>query len=251
VLTNQDQLKYSRQIMLDKVGEQGQLALRNAKVLILGVGGLGNPASLYLAAAGVGTLYIADGDCIELSNLPRQILFSEKSINTNKADAAAEVLQQQFPDVTIEAIDEMLDEELCEYYLPQVDLVLDCSDNIATRYLINSACVQHKVPLIVGAATGFDGQQLTIDPRDDTSACYHCLFPASEKAPANNCQTVGIIGPVLAMIAGMQSLQAIKLLTGNKVQINQLNLLDGLANQWQQFTMKKQTSCRVCGTSES
>ena len=251
MLSNQEQLKYSRQIILDKIGTPGQIALRNAKVLILGVGGLGNPASLYLAAAGVGTLYIADGDCIEVSNLPRQILFSEDNIDENKADVAAEKLQQQFPDVTIEAIDEMFDEELCDYYLPQVDLVLDCSDNIQTRYLINQACVQHKVPLIVGAATGFDGQQLTIDPRDATSACYHCLFPASEKAPSNNCQTIGIIGPVLAMIAGMQSLQAIKLLTGNKVQLNQLNLLDGLANQWQQFTMKKQKSCTVCGASEN
>ncbi|MBU2870373.1 HesA/MoeB/ThiF family protein [Colwellia sp. E2M01] len=248
MLSNQEQLKYSRQIMLDKIGDKGQLALRNAKVLILGVGGLGNPASLYLAAAGVGTLYIADGDNIEISNLPRQVLFSEDDINENKADTAAEKLQQQFPDTTIEAIDEMLDVELCDYYLPQVDLVLDCSDNIQTRYLINQACIQHKTPLIVGAATGFDGQQITIDPRDKNSACYHCLFPAAEKAPANNCQTVGIIGPVLAMIAGMQSLQAIKLLTGNEVQINQLNLLDGLANKWQQFNMKKQQNCTVCGS---
>ena len=247
MLTKQDQLKYSRQIMLANIGEQGQINLRNAKVLILGVGGLGNPASLYLAAAGVGTLYIADGDTIELSNLPRQILFSEDNINDNKADVAAEKLQQQFPDTNIEAIDDMLDKTLCDYYLPQVDLVLDCSDNIATRYLINQACVQHKVPLIVGAATGFDGQQLTIDPRDETSACYHCLFPMTEKAPANNCQTIGIIGPVLAMIAGMQCLQAIKLLTDNKVQINQLNLLDGLSNQWQQFKIKKQINCQVCG----
>ncbi len=248
MLSNQEQLKYSRQIMLDNIASEGQVALRNAKVLILGVGGLGNPAGLYLAAAGVGTLFIADGDKVELSNLPRQILFSEDNLNENKADAAAEKLQQQFPDVTIEAIDEMLDEELCQYYLPQVDLVLDCSDNIQTRYLINQACVQHKIPLIVGAATGFDGQQLTIDPRDENSACYHCLFPESEKPPANNCQTIGVIGPVLAMIAGMQSLQAIKLLTGNKEEDNQLNLLDGLNNQWQQFTMKKQASCKVCSS---
>ena len=200
-----------------------------------------------MAAAGVGTLYIADGDTIELSNLPRQILFSENDISENKADTAAEQLSKQFPDTNIEAIDEMLNKELCDYYLPQVDLVLDCSDNINTRYLINQACIDHKVPLIVGAATGFDGQQLTIDPRDESSACYHCLFPATEKAPANNCQTIGIIGPILAMIAGMQCLQAIKLLTGNKVQINQLSILDGLSNQWQQFTMKKQKNCSVCG----
>ncbi len=232
---------------MDKIGEQGQIALRNAKVLIVGVGGLGNPVSLYLAAAGVGTLYLADGDTIELSNLPRQIQFNEQNINQNKADTAVDKLSQQFPDSNIEAIDDMLDQELCDYYLPQVDLVLDCSDNIKTRYLINQACVSYKVPLVIGAATGFDGQQLIVDPRDDNSACYHCLFPASEKAPANNCQTLGILGPVLAIIAGMQSLQAIKLLTNNKAQINQLNLFDGLSNQWQQFKMKKQESCTVCG----
>ena len=247
MLTSQEQLKYSRQIMMKKVGEEGQLALRNAKVLIVGVGGLGNPASLYLAAAGIGTLYLADGDTIEISNLPRQIQFNEQDINLNKADTAAEKLSVQFPDSNIEAIDEMLDQELCDYYLPQVDLVLDCSDNIKTRYLINQACVDHKVPLVIGAATGFDGQQLVVDPRDKSSACYHCLFPTTEKAPANNCQTIGILGPVLAVIAGMQSLQAIKLLTGNKAQINQLNLFDGLSNEWQQFTIKKQENCRVCG----
>jgi len=247
VLTTQEQLKYSRQIMLPKIGHSGQMSLRNAKVLIVGVGGLGNPASLYLAAAGVGTLYLADGDAIELSNLPRQIQFSEQDINRNKADTAAEKLNQQFPDCNVEAIDDMLDHELCEYYLPQVDLVLDCSDNIATRYLINQACVAHKVPLVVGAATGFDGQQMVIDPRDESSACYHCLFPSSEKAPANNCQTMGILGPVLAIVAGMQTLQAIKLLTGNEAQINKLNLFDGLSNQWQNFTMKKQKKCTVCG----
>ena len=156
---------------------------------------------------------------------------------------------------------------MCDYYLPQVDLVLDCSDNIQTRYLINQACVTYKVPLVIGAATGFDGQQLVVDPRNETSACYHCLFPASEKAPANNCQTIGILGPVLAIIAGMQALQAIKLLIGDSiqkdvqgdnqskvqdhiqdyVQINQLNLFDGLSNQWQQFKMKKQANCTVCG----
>ena len=255
MLTTQEQLKYSRQIIMDNIGIQGQMSLRNAKVLIVGVGGLGNPVSLYLAAAGVGTLYLADGDTIELSNLPRQIQFNEQDINQNKADTAAEKLTQQFPDSNIEAIDEMLDQELCDYYLPQVDLVLDCSDNISTRYLINQACVTHKVPLVIGAATGFDGQQLIVDPRNANSACYHCLFPSSKVAPTHNCQTIGILGPVLAIIAGMQSLQAIKLLVGNtssttsqnNVQINQLNLFDGLSNQWQQFTMKKQKNCSVCG----
>ena len=248
MLTSQEQLRYSRQIMLKQIGEQGQIALRDAKILIVGMGGLGNPVALYLAAAGVGTLFIADGDQVDITNLQRQVLFGEQEVSCNKADAASEKLQNNNSNITIEVIDEMLDQELGDYYIPQVDLVLDCSDNITTRYLVNQLCVKHTTPLIIGAATGFDGQQLVVDPRNSQSACYHCLFPSSEKAPTQNCQTIGIAGPVLAIIAGMQSLQAIKLLTGNTVQVNQLNVFDGLSNQWQQFRMKKNTTCSVCGT---
>jgi len=248
MLTQKEQLRYSRQIMLNSIGEDGQTALRNSKVLIVGMGGLGNPVSLYLAAAGIGTLLIADGDTVDITNLQRQIIFTEEDVNESKADTAAEKLQQRNSDVNIEIIDEMLDSELCDYYFHDVDLVIDCTDNITTRYLINEHCVKHKVPLIVGAATGFDGQQMVVDPRNDDSACYQCLFPASKKAPLNNCQSVGVLGPVLAIIAGMQSLQAIKLLTGGAVHINQLNLFDGLSNKWQQFKMKKQKSCPICGS---
>jgi molybdopterin/thiamine biosynthesis adenylyltransferase len=246
MLSQNEQLRYSRQIMLNKIGENGQLALGDAKVLIVGMGGLGNPVSLYLAAAGVGTLFVADGDQVELTNLQRQILFTESDIGNNKADVSAEKLQQHNSEITIEVIDDMLDAELANYYVKQVDVVIDCTDNITTRYLLNQVCVEQKTPLIVGAATGFDGQQLVVDPRNSESACYQCLFPASEKAPTNNCQTVGIVGPVLAIVAGMQSLQAIKLLTGNAIHINQLNLFDGLSNQWQQFSLKKQSDCPVC-----
>lgn len=249
MLSQQEQLRYSRQTMLSQIGEQGQLQLRKAKVLIVGIGGLGNPVSMYLAAAGIGKLLLVDGDNIELTNLQRQVLFNEEDIGENKADSAAEKLAKQNPDVDIEVIDEMFDQELCDYYLTDVDVVIDCTDNIQTRYLLNQACIDHKVPLIVGAATGFDGQQMVIDPRDENSACYQCLFPESEKAPANNCQTVGIIGPVLAIIGGMQALQTIKLLTNNSVTLSQLNLFDGLANQWQQFTIKKQKSCKSCAKS--
>ncbi|MFT5297032.1 MAG: molybdopterin/thiamine biosynthesis adenylyltransferase [Colwellia sp.] len=246
MLSQNEQLRYSRQIMLNKIGESGQLALREAKVLIVGMGGLGNPVSLYLAAAGVGTLFIADGDQVDITNLQRQILFTESDVGNNKADIGAEKLQQHNSEIVIEVVDEMLDTELANYYIEQVDVVIDCTDNIATRYLLNQVCVEKKTPLIVGAATGFDGQQLVVDPRNPESACYQCLFPATEKAPTNNCQTVGIVGPVLAIVAGMQSLQAIKLLTGNAIHINQLNMFDGLSNQWQQFCLKKQADCPVC-----
>ena len=246
MLTTNEKLRYSRQIMMKNIGDNGQVALSNARVLIVGLGGLGNPASMYLAAAGIGTLYLADGDNIEVTNLQRQVLFTPDDINKNKAEITAEKLLQQNPEITVEVIDEMLDEELCQYYVNQVDVVLDCTDNIKTRYLINKTCVTEKTPLIIGAATGFDGQQLTVIPSDEDSACYQCLFPASEKAPTQNCQTIGIVGPVLAIIAGMQALQTIKLLTGNKVQTNQLNLFDGLSNQWLQFNLKKQKNCPIC-----
>jgi len=247
MLTEKEKIRYSRQIMLKPIGEEGQIALKNANVMIVGVGGLGNPVALYLAAAGIGTLFIADGDNVDITNLQRQILFTEQDVNKNKADTAAEKLIQHNSNVTIEIIDEMLDHELCDYYVPKMDLVIDCSDNIQTRYLVNQYCVSHKVPLIIGAATGFDGQQLVVDPGNAESACYHCLFPESKKPPENNCQTIGVVGPVLSIVAGMQSLQAIMLLTGNKVHINQLNLFDGLCHQWQQFKMKKQKNCKVCG----
>ena len=246
MLTTQQQLKYSRQIMMTKVGEQGQIALTQATVLIIGVGGLGNPAALYLAAAGVGKLILVDGDTIEISNLPRQVLFNEQDINNNKADVACDKLQQQFPDTEIEVIDEMFDQELADYYLNEVDIVLDCTDNINSRYLINQLCVHSKTPLVIGAATGFDGQHLMVDSNDKNCACYHCLYPSSEKAPANNCQTSGILGPVLSIVSGMQALTAIKHITGNKVPTNQLSLFDGLTNQWQQFNISKNSQCEIC-----
>ncbi|MEW6989960.1 ThiF family adenylyltransferase [Colwelliaceae bacterium 6441] len=248
MLTSQEQLRYSRQIMLHNVGEQGQLKLRNATVLIVGMGGLGNPVSMYLTAAGIGKLIIADGDTVDITNLQRQIMFNESDVGQNKADSSAEKLNKNNSDVDIEVVDEMLDEELCQFYIPQVDVVIDCSDNIATRYLVNKICVEHKKPFVLGAATGFDGQQLVVDPRKEDSACYQCLFPESEKAPENNCQTVGVLGPILAIIAGMQALQTIKLLANIDVKHNQLNLYDGLNNQWQQFKLSKQTNCPVCAT---
>lgn len=246
MLSPEEQLRFSRQSMLKNIGEQGQLALKNASVLIVGVGGLGNPVSLYLNAAGVGNIYLADGDTVDISNLHRQILFNDNNINENKADICADKLKQLNPSTNIEILDEMLDEELADYYLPLVDLVLDCTDNISSRYLINQKCIEHKKPLVIGAATGFDGQHMFVNPNDDSSACYQCLFPLAKKAPANNCQTIGILGPVLAIIGGVQALQAIKFLTGNRVATSQLNIFDGLQNTWQQFGIKKQHNCPVC-----
>ena len=246
MLTNHEKLKFSRQILIDKIGEKGQLAIQKANILIVGVGGLGNPAAQYLAAAGIGKLILADGDKIELTNLPRQILFSEAQIGENKAEAAQEKLQEQYPECEIEVIDEMLDLELARDLVSDVDLVLDCTDNIAARYLLNQVCYQAKVPLIIGAATGFDGQCLVVNSQHNNCACYQCLFPKTAQAPAQNCQTVGILGPVLAIIAGMQTLQALKIITGQKVPVNQFMMFDGLAATWQEFKLTQQNNCPIC-----
>ncbi len=247
MLTVKETLRYSRQIMLPKIGEAGQLRLTHSKVLIIGLGGLGNPTALYLAAAGVGSLLLIDGDTIEVSNLPRQILFNDDDIGLSKVAVAAQKIARNNPDIVVEEIDEMLDQSLADYYIPQVDVVIDCSDNFATRQLINRHCIEHQVPLIIASATGFDGQLLMVDSNIENSACYHCLYPEQDKEPAQNCQTLGILGPVLAIIAGMACLQAIKQLSGLPMQLNQLSLFDGLSNQWQQFSFKKQPQCPVCG----
>jgi len=246
MLSPHEQLRYSRQIMLDKIGDEGQTQLKNASVLIVGIGGLGNPVATYLSAAGIGKLFLADGDKIEVSNLQRQVMFKEDDIGKNKADCLSELINLQNSDVDVEVVDEMLDEELAEYYLPLVDVVIDCTDNIQTRYLLNKVCLSYKTPLVIGAATGFDGQQMIIDPKEDNSACYQCLFPETEKAPRNNCQTIGILGPVLSIIGGAQALETIKMITGIPVKTNQLNLFDGLSNQWSKFKVSKQAACPAC-----
>ena len=232
MLSPQEHIRYGRQIMLKDIGEQGQLALQRATVLIVGMGGLGCPVSLYLASAGVGKLLLCDGDHIEASNLQRQILFTPEDINHNKAEVATQKLSEQNPLIDIETIDEMFELELAEEYLPEVDLVIDCTDSINARYLLNKLCHQYQKPLIIGAATGLDGQTMLIKP-EEYSACYQCVFPKQDEAPVENCQTLGILGPVLAIVAGMQALTAIKHLTGLATNSNQLQLFDGMSQQWQ------------------
>jgi len=247
LLSSDELIRYSRQTMVRDIGEEGQLRLSNASVLIVGMGGLGNPVSLYLNAAGVGNLYLTDNDHVDITNLQRQIMFTENDVGTNKADTAKCHLEERNGKTNIEAIDERLDQELCDYYFPLVDLVIDCTDNIATRYLLNKNALAHNVPLIIGAATGFDGQAMFINPNINDTACYQCLFPESNQAPVNNCQTVGIVGPVLSIIAGTQSLMAIKHLAGLTTETNQLTLFDGRSLSIQKLKVNRQTKCPACG----
>ena len=229
-MNDQQLLRYSRHILLDELGIAGQERLLGARALIVGAGGLGSPAALYLAAAGVGTLAIADGDTVDASNLQRQILHTEASIGTNKARSAQSALAALNPQVRVIALERHLQGAALEDAVRNADLTLDCSDNFAARHAINRACVRFGKPLISGAAIGFTGQICVFDLRAEASPCYHCLFPESEETDAPRCAESGVFAPLTGIIGAMQAGEAIKLLadtgqplTGRLLQVDALN----------------------------
>ena len=253
-INDQDFLQYSRQIMLPEVGEKGQLSLRNSTVLMIGCGGLGSAVGMYLAAAGIGTLMVADGDKLELSNLQRQVVFRKSNLKQNKAIAMAQQIKALNSNVTVEVIAHQLTEPELSRFINQVDIVLDCTDNFRTRHEINAACVKSQIPLISGAAIGWQGQlmlfsnQLGVDEKQ--SACYHCLFPFNQSQQTKNCQSFGILGPVVGMIGNLQALETIKYLTQPEwIKWNSIHQFDGKTLAWSEITIPKDHSCPVCGSS--
>lgn len=246
MLSDQEQLRYSRQLLLKGFNVDQQLALKNASILIVGAGGLGNPAALYLAAAGIGKIIICDGDNIDVSNLQRQVIYQQNNVGNNKAEITCEHLSGLNQEIDIEAIDEMIDAESLDYYLPEVDLVLDCTDNLSTRYLINAKCIEHKTPLLSAAAIRFEGQLMFINPNESGFCCYECFYPKTKGEPGLNCSTAGVLGPILGIIGSMQALQAVKYLAGINIKSNQIMLFDGLTVQWQTFNITKNSNCS-CG----
>jgi len=247
MLSDAEILRYSRHLLLEDIGESGQQALKKSKVLIIGMGGLGSPAALYLAAAGVGTMVIADFDHLEVSNLQRQIAYSSDDLGGDKVVLMKKRLMQMNPDIRVRSINREMKREQLLMELSMVDLVLDCTDNMATRQMINAACVDKKVPLIVGAAIRFEGQLMFFDHRQEGAACYHCLFPSHEEQTLN-CSNSGIIGPVVGTIGTMQALEAIKHFTGLPSGLeNKLKLFDGKTLEWQTFAINKDAQCSVCG----
>jgi molybdopterin/thiamine biosynthesis adenylyltransferase len=250
MLTDAEMLRYSRHLLLEDIGELGQKDLKNGKVLIIGMGGLGSPASLYLAAAGVGSLVIADFDFLEVSNLQRQIGYKTADIGADKVALMKQRLEQLNPEIRVRSINREMDKEQLLMELMMVNLVLDCTDNMASRQMINVACVEAKVPHIVGAAIRFEGQLMFFDHRQPEAACYHCLFPSVEEQ-ALNCSNSGVLGPVVGTIGTMQALEAIKHLTGLPSGIkNKLKLFDGKTLDWQTFAINKDPQCSVCGKTQ-
>ena len=254
-LNDQDFLRYSRQIMLPDIGDKGQLLLRNSTVLMIGCGGLGSAVGMYLAAAGIGTLIVADGDKLELSNLQRQVIYRKSNIGQNKAIAMAQQIKELNNAVTVEVISRNLSEPELSRFLTQVDVVLDCSDNLATRHEINAACVKNRVALISGAAIGWQGQLMLFSNQQqdnqNESACYHCLFPFTESQQTQNCQSFGIIGPVVGMIGNLQALATIKYLTQPSwVKRSSIHQFDGRTLQWSCIDIPKDNTCSVCCPSQ-
>lgn len=245
-LSDQDFLRYSRQLLLEDLGPEGQQKLKQASVLIVGLGGLGSPAALYLAAAGVGKLWLADDDTLEISNLQRQVLYRTADMGQNKAKLAQRHLQSLNPQIEAITLDQRLAGSPLSEAVAAVDLVLDCCDNMETRHQVNAACVHAGKPLISGSAVGFSGQLLIIEP-PYAHGCYACLYPSKE-TQRRNCRTAGVLGPVVGVIGTLQALEAIKMLAGLPSALSgKLRLFDGKQQSWSTLQLSKASHCPACG----
>jgi molybdopterin/thiamine biosynthesis adenylyltransferase len=221
-------------------------------VLIVGVGGLGSPVAMYLASAGVGTLLLADHDTVEISNLQRQIIHTSDRLGMLKAESGRRAIHALNPSTRVETLLNRMDDASLSQAIAQVDLVVDCTDNFSTRHAINRACVNHRVPLVSGAAVRFDGQISVFDPRNEASPCYHCLFPEAQDVEAVNCATMGVFAPLVGIIGTMQAAEAIKVLTltGSPL-VGRLLILDALDMRWHSVKVKRDPGCPVCGLGDS
>ena len=246
---NDDQLlRYSRHILLDEVGIEGQQRLIDAHVLIVGAGGLGSPVALYLAASGVGHISIADHDVVDLTNLQRQIAHRTQSVGQAKVASAAQAMHDLNPEVRVTPIAQKLDAAQLDTLVPTVHVVVDCCDNYATRQAVNAACVKHKVPLVSGAAVRLDGQLAVYDPRNDQSPCYACVFPPDEAPEEVRCATLGVLAPLVGVIGAMQAMETIKLITGmGSDLVGKLQMLDGRHMDWNTLRLQRNPQCPVCG----
>jgi molybdopterin/thiamine biosynthesis adenylyltransferase len=246
-MNDEQLLRYSRQIMLPQIDVEGQQKLLNAHVLIIGMGGLGSPAAIYLTAAGVGTMTLVDFDRVELSNLQRQIVHHNNDIGMPKVESAKRNLLSINPDVHITTIDARPDQQALEKLVQQADVVLDASDNYDTRFAVNAACVAHRVALVSGAAIRFEGQISVFDKSRHDSPCYNCLYPASGDEE-ETCSENGILAPVVGIIGSMQALEAIKIICAiGETLVGRLLILDALSMSWRSMQLKPDPACPVCG----
>ena len=246
---NDDQLlRYSRHILLDELGVEGQQLILRSHALVIGAGGLGSPVALYLGTAGVGRLTIVDHDTVDLTNLQRQIAHNLSRVGQPKAASAAQTIAAINPDVQVLALQERADAKRLAALVADADVVIDCSDNFATRQAVNAACVAHRRPLVSGAAIGFDGQISVYDTRDPAQPCYACIFPPEATFEEVRCATMGVFAPLVGIIGAMQAAEALKLMTGVGSSLaGRLQMLDARSMEWNEIRMSRQTACGVCG----
>ncbi len=242
-------LRYSRHILLDDIGIEGQTRFLQAHALVIGAGGLGSPAAMYLASSGVGHLTLVDHDTVDLTNLQRQIVHRQDSVGTPKVVSAARTLHNINPTITVTALQQRADTALLDLHVPQADVVLDCSDNFQTRHAVNAACVRHRKPLVSAAALQFDGQICVYDPRDAASPCYACAFPPDAGFEEVRCSTMGVFAPLVGIMGTVQAAEALKLLANvGRPLTGRLLMLDGRDMAWTELRLPRQPHCPVCGT---
>jgi molybdopterin/thiamine biosynthesis adenylyltransferase len=250
-MNDQQLLRYSRHILLNEIGIEGQQRLLDARALIIGLGGLGSPAALYLAAGGVGQLTLCDHDSVELSNLQRQVIHRTSTLGQPKVLSAQAALRDINPEVECIALDVRADAEHLRGLVAKADVVLDCSDNFATRYAVNQACLSRRKPLVSGAAIRFDGQVAVFDFRDADAPCYNCLFPEDSLAAELRCATTGVFAPLVGIIGTLQAAEALKLLIGMERGLSgKLLTLNALDMSVMRSTLHKDPACSACGVDQ-
>lgn len=246
-MTDDQLLRYSRHILLDEIGVEGQQKILAGHALVIGAGGLGSPALLYLGSAGVGRITVADHDTVDVTNLQRQIAHDLARVGTPKAESAARSIAAINPDPQVRTLVERAGAERLDALVREADVVLDCSDNFATRHAVNRACVTHGKPLVAGAAIRFDGQISVYDPRDASSPCYACLFPEDAGFEEVACATMGVFAPLVGIVGSMQAAEALKLLTGVGPSLaGRLQMLDGRGMEWTEIRLARRADCPVC-----
>lgn len=246
-MTDDQLLRYSRHILLDEIGIEGQERIQAARVLIVGAGGLGSPAALFLGSAGVGSLTLVDDDVVDLTNLQRQIAHTTDRVGCPKVESAAQAVRAINPLATVRALRQRVDAAALDALVAQADVVLDCTDNYRTRQAVNAACVRAARPLVAGAAIRFDGQISVYDPRHGDTPCYACLFPPTAEFEEVACSTMGVFAPMVGIIGTMQAAEALKLITGvGQSLAGRLLMLDGRDMRWTEVRTLRDPACPVC-----